>query len=194
MVKSAALDAMNDKDQSTVTRLWDIFRGIDEQSRCDVHEYPTWFRLLWKIGSIKHRTLAQLRELSPQITDVEIDFVEKRLLMHFTRHGVPVPKAHKESKKRKRAETYELETTATLLDKDRGVLKALFAMVRSAMRCRPMYTIDAKDKSYIMSFRIREKINTRDYEKIWKRYHTHLASMTFNVEKGTLVLVINKTS
>jgi len=184
---------MNEKDQETVTRLRDIFRAMDATSSCSVRQYPTWVRLIWKIASIKHSTLTQLRELSPQITDVEIDFTEERLLMHFTRHGVPVPMLNKKSKKRKRRNSYDIATTANLLPKDRALLQALFDMLRACMRCRPKYTIETSEKTYIMSFQIREKINTKDYEKIWKRYHTHLASMTFHLRKGTLVLVINKT-
>ena len=186
---------MNEKDQSTVTRLRDIFQSVDEETSCHVIEYPTWFRLRWKLKSIKHATLAQLREVSPQITDVEIDFVTKRLVMHFTRHGIAVPQLQKSrSKKRKRNPTYELETTATVLEKDRAVLDALFAMVRSTVRCLPKYTLESNDKCYKMSFRIREKINTKDYELIWQRYHAHLTSMTFHLEKGTLVFLVSKTS
>jgi len=195
MAKSAALDAMNEKDQMIVTRLRDMFRYLDNTATCDVEEYPTWFRLLWKVDMIKRATLVQLRELSPQITDVEIDFVEKRLLMHFTRHGVLVPKIKsRQTKKRKRDDEYKLETTETIVDKDRSLLDAIYSMVRRIVRCKPKYTVENKDKSYNLSFRIREKINAKTYERIWERYHAHLTSMTFDLEKSTLVLAVSKTS
>lgn len=195
MAKSAALDSMNERDQITVTRLRDTFLYLDKFATCDVVEYPTWFRLLWKVDTIKRATLVQLREMSPQITDVEIDFVEKRLLMHFTRHGVPVPKINpRKSKKRKRECKYTLETTESIVDKDRPLLDAIYGMVRTIVRCKPKYTVESKEKSYNLSFRIREKINAKTYERVWERYHAHLTSMTFDLEKSTLVLAVGKTS
>jgi hypothetical protein len=133
--------------------------------------------------------------LSPQITDVEIDFVEKRLLMHFTRHGAVIPKIkERPCKKRKRSEReYTLETTASIADKDRGMLNALYSMVRKIVRCKPKYSVESAG-SYHLSFRIREKINVKRYERVWKRYHAHLTSMTFDLDNSTLLLVVSNTS
>jgi hypothetical protein len=189
---SPSLGSLGERDQELIARLHGILNAVDPLVKGGMQIFPTWVRFAWKMGGVAFSTLVQLREVSPQVTSLEVDFPKKQIKMHFTKHGVPLPSV-KPPNRRKRSRPREFDSDVDNA-KDALLLKQLFALVCEELHCRPKHSVDIQKHTYEMKLCVREKRSLRAFERIWKRYHAHLLSMKFDLERGNLVLTINKLS